>query len=83
MEVGLEDVQQQDDEICATDNREHFSPPAATLGCSLYQPWKIKDLDLEFVQDSDQAVADMTGYRVLSHRFDFFGICPECQKRGE
>jgi Fur family transcriptional regulator, peroxide stress response regulator len=22
-----------------------------------------------------------TGYRILSHRLDFYGICPECQKK--
>jgi Fur family peroxide stress response transcriptional regulator len=28
-------------------------------------------------------LAEETGYKILSHRLDFFGICPECQKNPE
>lgn len=41
---------------------------------------KIEDLDLAPLQHLLEDVADRTGYRVLRYRFDFFGICPECQK---
>jgi Fur family peroxide stress response transcriptional regulator len=27
-----------------------------------------------------QEVAQSTGYQILSHRLDFFGICPQCQE---
>jgi Fur family peroxide stress response transcriptional regulator len=25
-------------------------------------------------------LSEETGYNILSHRLDFFGICPDCQK---
>jgi Fur family peroxide stress response transcriptional regulator len=25
-------------------------------------------------------LAQETGFRIVNHRLDFFGICPECQK---
>ncbi len=25
-------------------------------------------------------VARRTGYKIVSHRFDFYGICPQCQE---
>jgi Fe2+ or Zn2+ uptake regulation protein len=38
------------------------------LGLGSRQPW-IEAPDKE------------TGYRILSHRLDFFGLCPECQAK--
>jgi len=28
-----------------------------------------------------QEVGDRTGYRIVSHRLDFYGICPRCQEQ--
>jgi len=39
----------------------------------------IVDLELATLSELPQEVAQRTGYRILSHRFDFFGICPRCQ----
>ena len=41
---------------------------------------KIKDPDLETLNDMARELARETGFRIMSHRLDFFGICPECQK---
>ena len=30
----------------------------------------------------EQEAEEMTGFKVMSHRLEFSGICPECRKRG-
>jgi Fur family peroxide stress response transcriptional regulator len=39
----------------------------------------IEDLELDALSDVPHQVVCDTGYQVLSHRLDFFGICPRCQ----
>ena len=39
----------------------------------------IEDLELDALSDVSSQVAYDTGYQILSHRLDFFGICPKCQ----
>jgi Fur family peroxide stress response transcriptional regulator len=39
----------------------------------------IIDVDAASLSELPQEVAQQTGYRVVSHRLDFFGICPQCQ----
>ncbi len=40
----------------------------------------IIDPDLATLQDMTLELSRETGYRIISHRLDFFGICPECLK---
>ena len=39
----------------------------------------ITDLELDVRQDLVQDVAGRYGYQIISHRLDFFGVCPKCQ----
>ena len=39
---------------------------------------KVIDPDLSTLQDMAQEVADETGFKILTHRLDFFGICRDC-----
>jgi len=41
---------------------------------------KITDPDLDTLSHMTQELASETGFRIVSHRLDFFGICPACQK---
>jgi Fur family peroxide stress response transcriptional regulator len=41
---------------------------------------KILDPKLETLDHMTQEVAKDTGFRIIAHRLDFFGICPNCQK---
>ncbi len=41
---------------------------------------KILDPDLESFKDITKEVADETGFDILSHRVDFFGICGDCKR---
>jgi Fur family transcriptional regulator, peroxide stress response regulator len=41
---------------------------------------KIIDPDLESLEGVTKELASETGFHITSHRLDFFGICPDCQK---
>jgi len=42
---------------------------------------KIIDPDLSSLKDMTKEVAEETGFEILTHRVDFFGICRECLKK--
>ncbi len=42
---------------------------------------KIIDSDLPGLKDLSDHLARLTGYHVISHRLDFFGVCPGCQEK--
>ncbi len=39
---------------------------------------KIVDPDLDSLDDMKKEVAMETGFKILTHRLDFFGICSDC-----
>jgi len=41
---------------------------------------KIIDPDLESLKDMTAEVANETGFDILTHRLDFFGICGDCKR---
>jgi len=41
---------------------------------------RVHDLDASALGNLPQEVAQQTGYRIVSHRLDFFGVCPQCQE---
>lgn len=61
----------------ATGSTEH--PHLICLKCR-----KIIDVDApsfqNLVQKVTEEVAERSDYHIVSHRVDFFGICPECQE---
>jgi len=44
---------------------------------------KIMDPSLSALADVTQKLVEETGFKITNHRLDFFGICPECQKKEE
>ena len=40
----------------------------------------IVDPQVAALSELHQEVAQSTNYRILSHRLDFFGICPQCRE---
>ena len=42
---------------------------------------KIVDPELNSLEDMTQELVSDTGYKILGHRLDFYGICSECQKK--
>ena len=41
----------------------------------------IVDPEVATLSELRQKVAQSTGYQIVSHRLDFFGICPQCQEK--
>jgi Fur family peroxide stress response transcriptional regulator len=41
---------------------------------------KIMDPELVSLEDLSAEMSRKTGYSIISHRLDFFGLCPDCQK---
>ena len=42
---------------------------------------KIIDPPVDALTEMADEMARQTGYQIVSHRLDFFGICPKCQKK--
>ena len=41
---------------------------------------RITDPQVSPIDDMTQEVAVLTGFEVVSHRLDFYGLCPECRQ---
>ena len=41
----------------------------------------IVDIDISTLDALSLKIAQKTGYRIVNHRLDFFGICPQCQEK--
>ena len=41
----------------------------------------ILDPDIPTLSKLPKDLAQRTGYQIVNHRLDFFGICPRCQKK--
>lgn len=54
-------------------NKPYPHPHVICVKCK-----KVIDPDLSTLRDMAQEVADETGFRILTHRLDFFGICRDC-----
>jgi len=57
----------------------HSPDPHPHLVCTACG--RIDDVQVRALGDLPEEVARKTGYRITGHRFDFFGICPRCQRR--
>ncbi len=55
-------------------NKPYPHPHLICMQCK-----KIIDPDLQSLTDMTRELTEETGFKILNHRLDFFGICPECQ----
>jgi len=71
-------------ELGFSDQGNHYDGrkpyPHAHLVC--VQCRRITDLDGVGLSQLPREVSESTGYRIVDHRLDFFGICPQCQRLG-
>jgi Fur family peroxide stress response transcriptional regulator len=44
---------------------------------------RIIDADLEPLSHLTESLSRSTGFQILSHRVDFYGVCPECRQTAE
>ena len=59
-------------------NKPYPHPHLMCIQCK-----RIVDPDLSSLADLTQELTSDSGYRIISHRLDFYGICPECQESRE
>lgn len=57
-------------------NKPYPHPHVVCVECK-----KIIDPNLASLKDMTKEVADETGFQIITHRLDFFGICPACRNR--
>ena len=76
-EVAVLGFSKDDTHYDATGSTEH--PHLICLKCR-----KIIDIDVPsfqgWIQEITAEVTERSDYQIVSHRVDFFGICPECQE---
>jgi Fur family peroxide stress response transcriptional regulator len=69
LELGFPDGSNRYDGI-----NPHPHPHVICIKCK-----KIIDPDLSSLKDMTAEVAKETGFQILTHRLDFFGICSDCK----
>jgi Fur family peroxide stress response transcriptional regulator len=57
------------------DTTTHYHVTCETCG-------QVEDIAIEPETKQESEAEKVSGYRISSHRLDFFGICPDCQKSG-
>ncbi len=55
-------------------NKPYPHPHLVCINCQ-----KIMDPEIGLAQNLVQEVAQSSGYQIVSHRLDFYGLCPDCQ----
>ncbi|PHR28798.1 MAG: transcriptional repressor [Desulfotalea sp.] len=58
-------------------NKPYPHPHVICTGCGTIVDPSLLDLD-----DITKKMMNETGFKIVAHRLDFYGICPECQKNG-
>lgn len=58
-------------------NNPHPHPHVICTDCG-----SIVDPDVSQLAQMTENIAETTGYRIVNHRLDFYGVCPECQEKG-
>jgi Fur family transcriptional regulator, peroxide stress response regulator len=57
-------------------NKPYPHPHLICIRCQ-----KILDLEVSLAQSLIQEVAQSSGYRIVRHQLDLYGLCPDCQDR--
>ncbi len=57
-------------------NKPYSHPHVICTRCK-----KIMDPELVHLGEISEEMSVKTGYKIFSHRLDFFGLCPKCQKK--
>jgi len=63
-----------DDDNRYDGNKPYPHPHLICIRCR-----KIVDAEARLAQNLAQEVAQGSGFRVVGHRLDFYGLCPDCQ----
>ncbi len=56
-------------------NKPYPHPHVLCIKCR-----RIVDPDLAILGNMTSEVSQQTGFQILNHRLDFYGVCPDCQE---
>ena len=56
-------------------NKPNPHPHLICINCG-----KILDAEVSLARDLVREVVQSSGYQIVSHRLDFYGLCPDCQQ---
>jgi Fur family peroxide stress response transcriptional regulator len=65
-----------DDDNRYDGNKPYPHPHLVCVRCH-----KIIDPEVKLLKTVEQEVAEVSGYKIVGHRLDLYGICPECQSK--
>ena len=65
-------------EFSGADNRYDGSKPYPHPHLVCIRCQKILDSEVRLAQSLIQEVAQSSGYQIVGHRLDFYGLCPDC-----
>jgi Fur family transcriptional regulator, peroxide stress response regulator len=65
-----------DDDNRYDGNRPYPHPHLICVRCH-----KIMDPEVKVLKSLERDVAEQSGYRIVGHRLDLYGICPDCQRQ--
>jgi Fur family transcriptional regulator, peroxide stress response regulator len=66
-------------EFSGEDNRYDGNKPYPHPHLICIRCQKILDLEVTLAKSLIQEVARSSGYQMVGHRLDFYGLCPDCQ----
>jgi Fur family peroxide stress response transcriptional regulator len=72
MEYGFSD-----DDNRYDGNKPYPHPHLICIECR-----QVIDAEISMAESMARAVAQHSGYEIVSHRLDFYGRCPACRKAG-
>ncbi|MEJ5366005.1 MAG: Fur family transcriptional regulator [Desulfosoma sp.] len=73
LELGFSDVGNRYDAL-----RPYPHPHVICTHCG-----RILDPELSGLEALTEEMSRKTGFTIVSHRLDFYGVCPDCRKAGE
>ncbi|MGC8826582.1 MAG: Fur family transcriptional regulator [Anaerolineae bacterium] len=65
-----------DDDNRYDGNKPYPHPHLICIRCR-----RIIDFDRDVVAGLEQELAQASGFEIVSHRLDFYGLCPECRRK--
>ncbi len=75
VEAGLATEHHFDDGITRYEIEQRHHDHLVCIKCG-----KIQEFECEMIEDTQNAIAKRYGFRILRHRHELYGHCPECQQ---
>ena len=65
-------------EVNTTDPKQHHHHHLICMNCN-----RVIEFEDDLLEDLEKDIADKSGFKIKDHQVKFYGICKECQEKGE